>query len=60
MNELRELYKKLDEIVDLVSIENDTENCMVDAYNDGVKSLAANIRYYINERLPKVMVGGGK
>lgn len=63
MNKLLEFNKQLDEIASKVSIENTTDNPLVDAYNDGVKALAANIRYYIlkeTNTFDKVAIGGEK
>ena len=63
MNKLLELYSKIDEIEKKVSIENTTDNPLVDAYNDGVKALAANVRYCILEKthtLNNAKVGGDK
>ena len=61
MNKLLEFNKQLDEIANKVSIENTTDNPLVDAYNDGVKALAANIRYYIlkeTNTFDQVAIGG--
>lgn len=63
MNKLLEFNKQLDEIASKVSIENTTDNPLVDAYNDGVKALAANIRYYIlkeTNTFGQVAIGGDK
>lgn len=53
MNEKMKVLKEIDDSIkyslkDKVLIENTTDNLMVDAYNDGVRAMANQIRYYLN------------
>lgn len=53
MNELIEMLGKIAENVggeweQMVMIDNDTDNDLVDAYNEGVRAMASQVCYYLN------------
>ena len=49
MQKILELSEKVDEIERNVLIDNTTDNDLVEAYNQGVRAMAANIQYTLNQ-----------
>ena len=63
MNEVLELAKlseKVDEIRAKIHVENTANNPFLDAYNDGIDAMTAQVQKMLNEMALKKAFGGGQ
>ena len=58
MKELVELAEKINELRNLVHIDNDTNNDLVDAYNQGVDAMTNQIKSHLNDIALAMAFGG--
>ena len=54
------MSEKVDEIRGTVLLENKTDNDLIDAYNNGVDQMTAQIKQYLNELALIHAFGGGR
>ena len=60
MKELVDFAEKIDELRQLVLIDNDTDNDLVDAYNQGVNAMVNQIQSHLNDIALAKAFGGAK